>query len=96
MSCLRAGCALNISVYKKSCHENMTAYKSAGLSSLNFAGLKAMRTNMHSFGSAVYHAFHSLNVGLPNPVRSSMRMAYVVPKMNALTTNITFSHRRTS
>ncbi len=74
----------------------MTAYKSAGLSSLNFAGLKAMRTNMHSFGSAVYHAFHSLNVGLPNPVRSSMRMAYVVTKMNALATNITLSHRCTS
>ncbi len=96
MPCLRAGCALHISVYKKSCHEIMTAYRSAGLSSLNFAGLKAMRTNMHSFGSAVYHAFHSLNVGLPNPVRSSMRMAYVVTKMNALATNITLSHRCTS
>ena len=51
---------------------------------------------MHSLGTTVYFALFASNVGNPNSVRSSMRMAYVVTEMNAFSTNITFSHLDTS
>ena len=51
---------------------------------------------MHGFGSAVYFAFHILDIRSPNFVGSSMGMAYVVTEMNAFATNITLSHLRTS
>ena len=51
---------------------------------------------MHSSSSAVNLALNALNIRVPNCVASSMRMAYVVTKMNALTANITFSHLDTS
>ena len=51
---------------------------------------------MHSLGTTVNIAFYASDVGIPHSVGSSMRMAYVVTKMNALTTNITFSHLDTS
>ena len=51
---------------------------------------------MQSPGSAVNHAFYILDVGIPHCIASSMRMAYVVTEMNALTTNITLSHIDTS
>ena len=47
---------------------------------------------MHSSSSAVNLALNALNIRVPNCVASSMRMAYVVTEMNALTANITFSH----
>lgn len=51
---------------------------------------------MQLLGSAIYHAFHILDVGIPYCIASSMRMAYVITEMNALTTNITLSHLDTS
>jgi len=51
---------------------------------------------MHSLCSAVYHAFYTLNIGIPHCVASSMRMAYIITEMNALATNITLSHFDTS
>ncbi len=50
----------------------------------------------HSSSSAVNLALNALNIRVPNCVASSMRMAYVVTEMNALTANITFSHLDTS
>ena len=41
-------------------------------------------------------AHNILDVRIPDPIRSSMRMADVVAEMSALATNITFSHLRTS
>ena len=40
---------------------------------------------MHSSSSAVNLALNALNIRVPNCVASSMRMAYVVTEMNALT-----------
>ena len=51
---------------------------------------------MHGLGSSVNFAFHILDIRSPNLVGSSMGMAHVITKMNALATNITFSHLRTS
>ena len=66
------------------------------LCSFNSAGFQARSTYMKSFGSSVYRTFYVFNIGIPNSVWSSMRMAYVVTEMNAFTTNITFSHLDTS
>ena len=66
------------------------------LCSFYFAGLQARCTNMKSFRRTVNTTFHILYVGIPNSIRSSMRMAYVVSEMSAFTTNITFSHLCTS
>lgn len=46
--------------------------------------------------AAVHFAHNALNIRIPNSVRSSMRMAYVISKMSALATNITLSHLCTS
>jgi predicted ABC-type sugar transport system permease subunit len=51
---------------------------------------------MQPLVSAIHLAFYILNVGIPDSVGSSMRMADVISEMSALTTNITFSHLRTS
>ena len=66
------------------------------LSTLNFIGFQTSSTNMHSLSGTVYITFYFFNVGIPNTVGSSMRMAYVVTEMNALATNFTFSHFYTS
>ncbi len=62
------------------------------LSTLNFAGSKTSRANMKSLCSSVYLAVNGLNVGAPNSVRSSMRMAYVISKMNTFSTYSTLCH----
>ena len=51
---------------------------------------------MHSLGTAVHLALYVLNVRVPDRIASSMRMAYIVTKMNALAANITLSHLDTS
>ena len=59
-------------------------------------GTQTSCADMHSFSSSVYFAFYILDIRTPNFIGSSMGMAYVVTKMNAFATNITFSHLRTS
>ena len=51
---------------------------------------------MHSLLSAVYVNSYLLDVGIPDSVGSSMRMADVVSKMSALAADITFCHLNTS
>jgi hypothetical protein len=51
---------------------------------------------MHSLSAAVYLAFYSFDIRVPDCIASSMRMAYIVTEMNALSTNITLSHIDTS
>ena len=65
-------------------------------SSFYFVGSKAACAYMHSLCETVNLNGYVLNVRIPNSVRSSMRMAYVVSEMYALATNITFSHFDTS
>ena len=51
---------------------------------------------MHSLLSAVDVHSNLLDIGIPDSVGSSMRMADVVAEMSALATDITFSHLNTS
>ena len=66
------------------------------LSSLNLAGTQTACAYMHSLSAAVDLALYTLYIRVPNCVASSMRMAYIVTKMNAFSTNITLSHIDTS
>ena len=66
------------------------------LCALHSAGSLAACADMQLLASSIPLAFYVLNVGFPNSVGSSMRMADVVTEVSALTTNITFSHFRTS
>lgn len=64
--------------------------------SLHFAGSQATGANVKPFGAAIHFAFNAFYVGFPHCICPSMRMAYIVTKLNALTANITFSHLDTS
>ena len=66
------------------------------LSTLYFAGLQTLRTNIKPFRGTVYFATDRLNVGFPNVVGSSMRMAHVISEMCAFSANCTCCHRVTS
>ena len=66
------------------------------LCALYSAGSQTASAHMQPLVSAIHLAFYILNVGIPDSVGSSMRMADVISEMSALTPNITFSHLRTS
>lgn len=66
------------------------------LCALYSAGSQTASAHMQPLVSAIHLAFYILNVGIPDSVGSSMRMADVISEMSAPTTNITFSHLRTS
>lgn len=51
---------------------------------------------MHSLCSAVHLAFNLLNVGIPDSVGSSMRMADIIAEVSAFTAYITLCHDETS
>ena len=59
---------------------------------VDLAAAKAAGAHMHSLLGAVNADGDLLDVGIPDPVGSSMRMADVVSKMSALATDITFGH----
>ena len=59
---------------------------------LDLAGSKAAGAHMHSLLRAVYGNSDLLDVGIPDSVGSSMRMADVISKMSALAADITFCH----
>ena len=60
------------------------------LSPFNQPGLKAACADMQPFITAIHLALYPLDIGFPNCVGSSIRMAYIVTEMNALATNFTF------
>ena len=63
---------------------------------LNFIGTKALCADVHSLNAAVSFNLDSLDVGIPDSVRSSMRMADIVSEVCTLATNFTFCHNDTS
>ena len=65
------------------------------LGSFDFVRSKAGSANIDSLGSTVNVAFHSFDVGLPHSVGSSMRMADIITKMSAFSTNTAFCHEIT-
>ena len=64
---------------------------------VDFAGSETFRADIHLLGIAAVdlHA-DALNVGIPDAVGSSMRMADVVTEMSALSTDFTLCHDHTS
>lgn len=61
-------------------------------SALDLTGSKAAGADVHSLLSAVDVHSNLLDVGIPDSVRSSMRMADVISKMSAFAADITFCH----
>ena len=61
-------------------------------SALDLAGSKAAGAHMHSLLRAIDVNSDLLDVGIPDSVGSSMRMADVISKMSALAADITFCH----
>ena len=61
-------------------------------SALDLAGSKAAGADVHSLLSAAYVHSNLLDIGIPDSVGSSMRMADVISKMSALAADITFCH----
>ena len=59
---------------------------------LDLAGSEAAGANMHSLLRAVDVHSNLLDVGIPDSVGSSMRMADVITKMSAFAADITFCH----
>ncbi len=51
---------------------------------------------MHTLGTAIHLALYTLNIGVPDCIASSMRMADIITEMYALAANITLSHLNTS
>ena len=71
------------------------SFSNKRLSSFNFARLKASGANMKSLGSTVHFAFNRSDIGIPNMIGTSVRVAYVITEMNAFITNITLCHLST-
>lgn len=59
---------------------------------LYFTGAKALCADIHLLDSAGNLDRYSLNIGVPDTIGSSMRMADVISKMSALAADITFCH----
>ncbi len=57
------------------------------LGSVNLARLKALSAYICMLRSSINFDLDPLNVGFPHSVGSSMRMAHIVAKMSALSTN---------
>ncbi len=70
--------------------------KQVDLCTLYSAASEASGANMHSLGSAIHLALYALNIGVPDCIASSMRMADIITEMYALAANITLSHLNTS
>lgn len=57
---------------------------------------QAAGTNVHLLCTLWCLYTYSLNVSFPHMIRSSMRMAYIIAKVNSLIANSTFCHDHTS
>ena len=63
---------------------------------LYFTGAKALCADIHLLDSAGNLDRYSLNIGVPDTIGSSMRMADVISEMNAFSTDFAFCHVNTS
>jgi hypothetical protein len=53
---------------------------------------QAFGADVHALSNAIFDDGHFLNIGLPLTVRSLFGMAHIMPKLNALATDVTLSH----
>lgn len=65
-------------------------------SSSHFAGTQATGAGVHALGSAVDDSLHTLDVGLPSPVGTTMGVGNLNAKGHVLAAEITFCHICTS
>jgi len=78
-------------------HIQMPAASSNPLSVAYFSGSEALCADVHLLGiTAGDLDTDALNVGIPDAVGSSMRMADVISEMSALSTDFTLCHDHTS
>ena len=63
---------------------------------LYFTGAKALCADIHFLYSAGNLDRYSLNIGVPDTIGSSMRMADVISEMSAFSTDFAFCHVNTS
>jgi len=73
-------------------HNTDLKFRRLSDSTLDLAGSQAAGADMHSLLGAVNVHSDFLDVGIPDSVGSSMRMADVISKMSALAADITFCH----
>ena len=66
------------------------------LCSLHFAGLQAGSANIHLLSAFSNFDPNGLDVGFPDVIGPSMRMADIVAKVHAFSANSAFCHNRTS
>jgi len=59
---------------------------------LHLVGTEASSTSVHMARSTVHNGLDPLNIGLPSPVRTSVRVGNLNTKGNALATVITLRH----
>jgi len=63
---------------------------------LHFAGTQATGASDNSFGGTVYHSAYPLQIGLPFPFISDMRVANFHAGNRSFAANFTSSHKHTS
>lgn len=73
----------------------LSVYKNP-LCSFHFAGLQAGSANIHLLCAFSNLDPDGLDVGFPNVIGTSMRMADIVAKVNAFSADSAFRHNRTS
>ena len=61
-------------------------------SALNLVGTQASRTDVNMARSTVNNRLHTLDIGLPHPVGTSVGVGHLDPKRNTLAANIALSH----
>ena len=66
--------------------------KCQNLCALNSAGLQTCRANVQFLRCPVHCALHTLYICIPYMIRSSVRVADIVPKVSTLSANITSCH----
>ena len=77
-------------------HVSGLFFRAERLRSFNLAGFQAGSANVHFLSPAVNLHANRLDVRLPDMIGTSMRMAYIISKMDTLPANSTFRHVSTS
>ena len=62
------------------------------LSSLNLVGLQTGSTYIDSLGSSINNSTYALDVGFPDVIGSSMRVAHIISEVSGFITIKTLSH----
>lgn len=67
-------------------------YDKKSNSSFYFSGTHAAGAGVNPAGSTIHHCLNTSDIGLPSPVRATVRMGNLDAECNVLTTNFAFCH----